>query len=247
MPSSTHHAKDSTDSVTLQNITAIARDYARASCTKYFMKRGDGMQSFEVPIRRGHGKERILVWPALLLLEVVLLTVARQIFVGLWIGAHNLFSMMKSIVILENHFAGYDASGDIPDTATDVRPPISPYQHVILQQSPSPDPLQTLMTAIFSHPRCGRTQTASLDDEDTRLSTEAVTRLKFPLQFTPSLQGSHYHCRRQALPSAFSLRQGSARELSSFTVGHSTLYLAMLSTFFEMAGYKSYNHAYRSN
>lgn len=31
-------------------------------------------------------------------------------------------------------------------------------------------------------------QTTSLDDEDTGVSTEAVTRLKSPLQFTPSLQ-----------------------------------------------------------
>ncbi|KAG1793216.1 hypothetical protein EV424DRAFT_1584308 [Suillus variegatus] len=43
-----------TESVTVtpKNIPATARDYARASCTKYFMERVDGMQSLEVPIQR---------------------------------------------------------------------------------------------------------------------------------------------------------------------------------------------------
>ncbi|KAG1799969.1 hypothetical protein EV424DRAFT_1648061 [Suillus variegatus] len=50
--------------------------------------------------------------------------------------------------IEENHFAGYDASGDVPDTATNDRPLISPPQNVILQRSPSQD--YTLMTAMFA-------------------------------------------------------------------------------------------------
>ncbi|KAG1845627.1 hypothetical protein C8R48DRAFT_765206 [Suillus tomentosus] len=43
-----------TESVTVtpKNIPATARDYARASCTKCFMERVDGMQSLEVPIQR---------------------------------------------------------------------------------------------------------------------------------------------------------------------------------------------------
>ncbi|KAG2098956.1 uncharacterized protein F5147DRAFT_712935 [Suillus discolor] len=160
MPSSTHHAQDST--------------ILQTSCTKYFMERGDGMQKR----------------------------------------------------ILENHFAGYDASGDIHDTTTGVRPPISPPQHVVPQRCPSPDPLlsdpnNSMRTSvslwrIYTHVKRHSnmfvlwTQTASLDDEDTGLSAETVARLKFPLQFMPSLEGDH-HCRRQALPSTFSFRQGCAR------------------------------------
>ncbi|KAG2102826.1 uncharacterized protein F5147DRAFT_762434 [Suillus discolor] len=52
-------------------------------------------------------------------------------------------------------------------------------------------------------------QTAGLDDEDTGLSTEAVTQPRFPLQFTPSLQGIHIpRCR--ALPFTSSSRKGCA-------------------------------------
>jgi hypothetical protein len=53
------------------------------------------------------------------------------------------------------------------------------------------------MEDIYTHVKCddlrhslafiSRMQTASLDDEDSGLGAEAITRLKFPLQFTPSL------------------------------------------------------------
>ncbi|KAG1854922.1 hypothetical protein F4604DRAFT_1801599 [Suillus subluteus] len=43
--------------------------------------------------------------------------------------------------IEENHLADYDDFGNIPNTAPDVHPPISPPRHVIPQRSPSPDPL----------------------------------------------------------------------------------------------------------
>ncbi|KAG2103478.1 uncharacterized protein F5147DRAFT_838574 [Suillus discolor] len=56
--------------------------------------------------------------------------------------------------IKENHFADYNASGDIPDTAIDIRPPIPPPspQHVISQRSLSQTHHHTLMIAVFSHP-----------------------------------------------------------------------------------------------
>ncbi|KAG1893808.1 uncharacterized protein F5891DRAFT_1258269 [Suillus fuscotomentosus] len=120
-----------TESVTVtpKNIPATARDYARASCTKYFMERVDGMQSLEVPIQRGHIPRSLDRDPQPVQQD------QQDHYSG----------------IEENYFAGYDASGDVHDTTT-----------------------------------------ASLDDEDTgltRLSTETVARLKFPLKFTPSREG----------------------------------------------------------
>ncbi|KAG1836299.1 hypothetical protein F4604DRAFT_1910392, partial [Suillus subluteus] len=44
-------------------------------------------------------------------------------------------------ILQENHLADYDDFGNIPNTAPDVHPPISPPRHVIPQRSPSPDPL----------------------------------------------------------------------------------------------------------
>lgn len=117
-------------------------------------------------------------------------------------------------ILQENHLANYDDFGNIPDTAPDVHLPISPPRHVIPQRSPSPDPLlpqpndssvsapldadeRVLMEDIYTYVKrddlrhslafISRMQTASLDDEDSGLSAEAITRLKFPLQLTPTI------------------------------------------------------------
>ncbi|KAG1785343.1 uncharacterized protein HD556DRAFT_1450849 [Suillus plorans] len=85
-----------------------------------------------------------------------------------------------------NHFAGYDASVDVHDTTTGVHPPMLPPQHVVPQRCPSPDSLLSDPndSGILAPPDADH-----LDDEDTGLSTETVARLKFPLQFTLSLEG----------------------------------------------------------
>ncbi|KAG1803366.1 hypothetical protein EV424DRAFT_1433527, partial [Suillus variegatus] len=108
-----------------------------------------------------------------------------------------------SLSLQENHFAGYNASGDVPDTVTNDRPLISPPQNVILQRSPSQD--YTLMTAMFapldvdervltedvytyvkrdnlchSLTFVSQTQTTSLDDEDTGF-TPSLQRITLPL------------------------------------------------------------------
>ncbi|KAG2059900.1 hypothetical protein BDR06DRAFT_1062662 [Suillus hirtellus] len=107
----------------------------------------------------------------------------------------------------------YNASEDIYNTMTDVCPHMLPPQHMVPQQCPSldlqlsdPNGSSVLTPLDVDQP----TQTASLDDKDTGLSTETVTQLKFPLQFMPLLERD-YHCCCQALPSTFSFRQGCAR------------------------------------
>jgi hypothetical protein len=95
--------------MTQNNITAIVKNYARASCMKCLMEHGDGMPSFEAPIQREHilsrRKEHMLALPSLQLCSMLLaanLLVTQQIFVGLclWIGTHNLSSRMSRIMIL---------------------------------------------------------------------------------------------------------------------------------------------------
>ncbi|KAG2742853.1 hypothetical protein P692DRAFT_20749478, partial [Suillus brevipes Sb2] len=95
-----------------------------------------------------------------------------------------------------------------------IRPPPSPFRYEIPRHSPTPDPPhlndgnvpapldadeRVLMEDIYTHVKrddlrhslafISQMQAASLDDEGTGLSAEAIMRLKFPPQFTPSLEG----------------------------------------------------------
>ncbi|KAG1826328.1 hypothetical protein EV424DRAFT_1601922 [Suillus variegatus] len=113
--------------------------------------------------------------------------------------------------IEENYFSDYNTSRDIPGIAIDGPPSHLTFHIVISQRSPSPDPPlphpndSGVLASLHVDERV--LTEAGLDDEDTELSIEAVAQPRFPLQFTPSLEGIHIpRCR--ALSFSSSSRKG---------------------------------------
>ncbi|KAG1795060.1 uncharacterized protein HD556DRAFT_1307660 [Suillus plorans] len=145
--------------------------------------------------------------------------------------------------IEENHFADYDTSGDIPGTAIYGPPshltfPTCDYTTISVPRSTATTPNdngvlaslvdERVLTEDFL--RTGHSlmfalwmQTAGLDDEDIELSIEAVTQPRFPLQFTPSLEGIHIP-RCQILPFTSGIQSHISFKLVSLGLHRESLY-----------------------